>query len=120
MKVIIAGPRTIYDTGLVRRAVVESGFEITELVSGCASGIDQAALDVAAIDGWPEPMRFKAVWRKPDGSTDIGAGIKRNLLMAQYADALIAIWDGVSTGTKNMIDTAYKLGLKVFILRTDQ
>jgi hypothetical protein len=31
--------------------------------------------------------------------------------MAQYADALIAFWDGKSKGTKNMIDEAKKQGL---------
>jgi hypothetical protein len=35
--------------------------------------------------------------------------------MADYADALIAIWDGKSKGTKHMIDIAKKKGLKVFI-----
>jgi hypothetical protein len=35
--------------------------------------------------------------------------------MAKYADALIAVWDGKSRGTKNMIDEAKKLGLKVYV-----
>mgnify|MGYP002278166880 CR=1 FL=1 len=101
--------------------MIESGFEITQIVSGGARGIDQAAIDVAYIDAWPGgPMVFMAVWQRPDGSTDKGAGIKRNRLMAEYADCLIAIWDGASTGTKNMIDTARELGLKVFVLRTDE
>ena len=33
------------------------------------------------------------------------------------ADALIACWDGKSRGTKNMIDTATKRGLKVAVVR---
>jgi hypothetical protein len=40
-----------------------------------------------------------------------GAGYIRNREMAQYADALIAFWDGKSKGTKNMIDEAKKQGL---------
>jgi len=36
--------------------------------------------------------------------------------MANYADALIAFWDGKSKGTKNMIDLASKLGLKAIIV----
>ena len=35
--------------------------------------------------------------------------------MAEYGDMLIAFWDGESKGTKNMIDTSKRLGLKVFI-----
>ena len=41
------------------------------------------------------------------------AGLNRNEDMAKYADALIAFWDGESTGTKNMIDLAEKYELKV-------
>jgi hypothetical protein len=35
--------------------------------------------------------------------------------MADYADALIAIWDGKSRGTKHMVETARYRGMKVFI-----
>jgi hypothetical protein len=35
--------------------------------------------------------------------------------MANYADALIAFWDGKSKGTKNMIDLATQAGLKVMV-----
>lgn len=35
--------------------------------------------------------------------------------MAEYADALLAYWDGKSRGTKNMIDEAQRRGLKVGI-----
>ena len=35
--------------------------------------------------------------------------------MAENADALIAIWDGQSRGTKNMIHMAEKAGLKVYV-----
>ena len=31
--------------------------------------------------------------------------------MANYANALIAFWDGKSRGTKNMIDLSKQLGL---------
>ena len=41
------------------------------------------------------------------------AGFKRNVQMAEYADALVAFWDGVSFGTKHMIETAQKMGLDV-------
>lgn len=36
--------------------------------------------------------------------------------MAEYADALVAFWDGKSKGTKHMIETARKHGLKVRVV----
>ena len=56
-------------------------------------------------------QRFPADW----GTYGISAGPRRNASMAEYADALIAVWDGVSRGTRNMIQEARKRGLKVYI-----
>ena len=44
------------------------------------------------------------------------AGPIRNKKMAENADALIAFWDGKSSGTKHMIDTARIMGLKVRVI----
>lgn len=41
------------------------------------------------------------------------AGYKRNEDMAEYADALVAFWDGKSKGTRHMIQLAHKHGLQV-------
>jgi hypothetical protein len=43
------------------------------------------------------------------------AGPIRNREMAEYADELIALWDGKSRGTKNMIDEMLKVGKPVHI-----
>ena len=40
MKVIIAGSRDITDYSLVCRAISESKFDITEVISGTARGVD--------------------------------------------------------------------------------
>lgn len=109
MRVIVAGSRTIRDRVLVDKAIKDSGFEITELVSGCAQGVDQLG------EWWANrnkiPIRkFPAVW-----SMGRSAGIQRNIQMANYAEALIAVWDGTSRGTKHMIDEARKRGLKVYV-----
>jgi hypothetical protein len=47
----------------------------------------------------------------------LAAGPKRNKEMAAAAHALIAIWDGQSRGTKNMIDEARAAGLPVRVYR---
>jgi len=39
------------------------------------------------------------------------AGYLRNVRMSECADALIALWDGWSPGTKHMIDIAVRKGL---------
>ena len=43
------------------------------------------------------------------------AGVRRNEEMADMADALIAIWDGSSPGTKHMIEVARRRGLKIYV-----
>jgi len=45
------------------------------------------------------------------------AGYKRNVQMAEYAEGLIALWDGVSRGTKHMIDIMRGLRKPVRIVR---
>lgn len=110
MKVIIAGGRDITDYELVLSAVSESQFDITEVVSGGASGVDTLAIVFAMENNIPS-QTFMANWTKYGNA----AGPIRNRLMADNAEALIAIWDGKSRGTKNMIEEAKKRNLKVFI-----
>jgi hypothetical protein len=110
MKTIIAGSRNIEEFEDIMSAVDESGFDITEVVSGTAKGVDTLGEAWASFHSIPI-KRFRPQWNKYGR----GAGIVRNGQMARYADALIAIWDGKSPGTKNMIDKATKEGLKVYV-----
>ncbi len=43
------------------------------------------------------------------------AGVIRNEEMAKNADALVAFWNGISPGTKNMIETAKNYNLNIRI-----
>lgn len=115
MKTIIAGGRNVTDLQLVFDAVDESGFEITEVVSGCARGADSLGEDYAKMSNIPV-KKFPADWDAHGRS----AGFIRNGLMSSYGDALIALWDGESRGTKNMIHQAKRKGLKVYIHRIDR
>ena len=45
------------------------------------------------------------------------AGKIRNQAMADAADALVALWDGNSGGTADMIRRARAAGLKVFVYK---
>lgn len=110
MKTIIAGSREINDLSLITKAVSECGWIVSEVVSGNARGVDRLGETWALYNAVPIQL-FPAEWDVYGKS----AGPIRNRKMAEYADTLIAIWDGKSKGTKNMIDTATKLGLTVYV-----
>ena len=110
MNVIVAGSRSITDIKIVAQAINESGFDVTEIVSGTARGVDVLGEEWAKSKGIPV-KRFPADWE----GLGKGAGFIRNAEMAEYADALVAIWDGKSRGTKNMIEQAKSKGLKVHV-----
>jgi hypothetical protein len=124
MKVIIAGSRDITDFAIIEEAIEESGFEITEVVSGGAKGADQLGEEWAALSNVPV-KRFPANWDDIDVEGAVvktnswgkeynaKAGLNRNIDMAEYADALIAI-DLNTTGTNHMINEAKKRELQVF------
>jgi hypothetical protein len=108
MKTIIAGCRNIDNEILVWGVIKQSGIRITEVVSGGAKGVDKLGEDWANFIKVPVKL-FPAQWDKY-GKV---AGPMRNEKMAEYADALIAIWDGKSSGTRNMINTAITNRLKI-------
>lgn len=112
MKTIIAGSRTINDPSLVEEAVRKSGFKITEVLSGGARGIDRLAEAWARRSNLPVRC-FPADWKRYGKR----AGFLRNEEMAEHAEALIAVWDGESLGTRHMIEVAERKGLKIWILR---
>ncbi len=115
MKVIIAGSRTISDRESVEAAIKASGFEITEVVCGMARGVDTEGFNWAKDNNIPV-KEFHADWEKYGRA----AGPIRNKQMAEYADALIAIMAPNSKGTKNMIETAIKRGLKLWEVKYEK
>jgi 3-keto-L-gulonate-6-phosphate decarboxylase len=112
MKTIIAGSRGCNSFSTVCDAISQSGFgdEITEIVSGGALGVDQLGEKFA--HKFDIPMKqFLADWKQYDKA----AGMIRNREMAEYSQALIAVYDGSSKGTANMIEEAKKRNLKVYV-----
>lgn len=110
MITIIAGSRNFADDILVREAVEASGFDITEVISGGARGIDKCGERWATKNRIPYQVVY-ADWDKYGKS----AGYRRNQRMADMAEALIAIWDGQSKGTLHMIHIAKAKGLAVYV-----
>ena len=105
-KVIVAGSRTILNEQFVYEWLdLLINPNSTKIVSGGAKGPDSLALRYAK-DNKIEWALLLADWDKYKNS----AGIMRNKEMGDYADALIAFWDGKSRGTKHMID--YMVHLK--------
>ena len=46
------------------------------------------------------------------------APLYRNIQIIEYADEVIAFWDGKSTGTKYVIDNCMKTGRKIRVFRS--
>ena len=118
MVVIVAGSRTITNAEQVAEAIRQSGFPVTEVVSGTARGVDTLGERWAATHGVPV-RRFPADWERYGRA----AGARRNVQMLEHAAAapegggLVAVWDGVSRGTWHMIHVARQRGLAVHVHR---
>lgn len=120
MKIIIAGSRNFKDYQIAKSFIYDTLHKwfhahLTsnviighQIVSGGAIGAD-ALGEVYACENDLKIVRFLPDWNKHGKS----AGPIRNKEMAEYADALIAFWDGESKGTKNMIDCMKNLNKPV-------
>lgn len=113
MKVIIAGGREFSNFQLMFEKCEEilKDFESVEIVSGTARGADKMGEHYASLKLF-EVKKFPADWNKFGKA----AGYVRNKEMADYADVLIAFWDGKSKGTASMIDLAKERNLDVHIV----
>ena len=115
-RVIIAGGRNFKDYLLLReKCDFHLGNKMKNcriiVLSGTAKSADTMGEQYASERGFMLE-KHPANWRTHGKS----AGIVRNMEMAEKADALIAFWDGISPGTKNMIETARKHGLRVMVV----
>lgn len=110
MRTIIAGSRGITSYLSVEEAVNASGFQVTQVVCGMARGVDLLGKEYAEKNGLPVAC-FPAQW----DAYGKRAGYLRNEEMARNAEALIAVWDGNSRGTKHMIDIAIRAGLSTYV-----
>ena len=115
MKLIIAGSRTLEVSPYFIRDVIVNLTHVTdmrelyEIISGKAKGIDSCGEQFSETTQLPL-KEFPADW----DTHGKAAGHIRNKQMADYADALLLIWDGESRGSKNMKETMLKLGKPVY------
>ena len=115
MRVIICGSRSFANHPNMRRifldAIRESQFPISFVISGGARGIDRYSILWAKEQGLPfhEEKIPSEEWQR----LGKGAGHDRNLRMAHLIpppDAVLAIHDGLSNGTIDMLTIMRDLG----------
>ena len=114
MKVVIAGSRDITDYNILLKAIKECPFQITEVISGRARGVDTLGEQFAEDYGL-KLHPFPADWKRLGNA----AGPIRNAQMADFADAVLCVWDGVSSGTKDMMNQTKKRGLPLYVFKVD-
>ena len=107
MKIAIIGSRNIQTQNL-GDYLPEN---ISEIVSGGAKGVDTCAKEYAENNNirltefLPEYARYGKA-----------APLKRNIQIIEYADEVLAFWDGKSRGTKHVIDMCRELNKKVTVV----
>lgn len=106
MKVAVIGSRGLSVNDLEKYLPEDT----TEIVSGGAKGVDTSAKNYALSHG------IKLTEFLPDyPKYGRGAPLKRNITIIEYADVVLAFWDGTSHGTKYVIDHCKKRGVPVHI-----
>jgi len=108
--ITVAGSRSINDYELVKKAFSEIDIKVDCIVSGGAKGIDQLGERLA------KDYNLKLITILPYWD-ELGkkAGMIRNMEMFNYSDALLAIWDGESNGTKHMINLFKKSNKSIYL-----
>lgn len=122
MKLIIAGSRHIEQFiaygECVKWRIANRDKVATEIVSGGNGGVreDGVKIGVDLAGEWYADYydihvrRFNPDWNKHGKA----AGPIRNRQMAEYADALLLIWDGQSRGSANMKTEMLRLKKPVY------
>ena len=106
MKIAVVGSKGLKVNDLGR--YLPSG--VTEIVSGGARGIDTCAREYA------EKNRIKLTEFLPQYEKyGRSAPLKRNLQIIDYADLVLAFWDGKSKGTKYVIEQCKKQNKEIKI-----
>ncbi len=113
MKVAIIGSRGLWVNDL-EKVLPEN---VDEIVSGGAIGIDTCARNYATQNNL-KLTEFLPEYDKYGK----GAPLKRNLQIIDYADLVIAFWDGESHGTEFVINNCKKIKkpIKIYKKKTQQ
>lgn len=116
VRLIVAGSRNFTDYDKLCKSLdyllSNTDKEEVTILCGMAKGADLLGRRYADENNI-DVREYPADWDKYGKS----AGYLRNSDMADNATHLVAFWDGVSKGTKHMIDLARKKGLVIRVIR---
>lgn len=110
MRVAVVGSRSV-GVRDYERMCMAMPFGVTEIVSGGARGADQLGKDYALAYGLKYTEfrpQYKLLGR--------AAPLARNSQIVDYADFVIALWDGKSRGTANVIRLCEETGTELKII----
>lgn len=116
MKVIVCGSRSWDDVAKMRE-VLDTLPEGTVIVHGGAPGADKMAGSLARKRGF-SPIVYPAQWDKHGKAA--GPIRNRQMLDVELPDLVIAFWDGVSRGTKDMIDETERRRIELWVIRANE
>lgn len=113
VKLAVVGSRDFNDYEFMKKML--EWHDCWQVISGGAPGADALARKYAADHG-KEYVEFPAEWKKYGRS----AGFKRNELIVNAAEEVVAFWDGESPGTQNTINVAEEQGKPVYIYKFER
>ncbi|MGN1112523.1 MAG: DNA-processing protein DprA [Acutalibacteraceae bacterium] len=111
MRVAVIGSRNLTVSNLENYLPKDT----TEIISGGARGIDTCAKKYALKNNI-KMTEFLPEYKKYQKR----APLQRNLQIINYADIIIAFWDGTSRGTKYVIDNCKKINKKIIVYQINK
>ena len=116
MKIIIAGSREIFDYELLKKFMKKicDQYEITQVISGNAKGMDKCGEYWAVEHGIPI-VDMPADWDKHGKA----AGPIRNAEMLKISDLILVIKKTESRGSSHMASIAKASGKPTFVYNVD-
>lgn len=108
MKLAIIGSRGLHIEDLEK--YIPEG--VDEIVSGGAKGVDTDAEEYARENGIKMTVFLPQYHRFKGGATHI-----RNKQIVDYADEVLAFWDGCSRGTAEVIDYCHEKHKKITVIK---
>lgn len=125
-RIAIVGSRDFHPLKLVKDGIMRLPPDVV-IISGRGGNVDQMAEAQANLRkltvepypaDWDDLSHPDAIIRTGRGGKkyDAKAGIRRNKVIAEKCEILVAYWDGISRGTRSTIDFALALGKPVIVI----
>ncbi|EKQ0671028.1 DUF2493 domain-containing protein [Campylobacter novaezeelandiae] len=116
MKLLVCGGRDYKDIERFDKEMdnIFSLYQIDTIIEGGASGADNMAKNYA-LKNKIKLIEVKADWQH-FGKAAGPIRNKKMLSMLDNNDCVLAFWNGISKGTKNMIEIARNKNIKVIII----